>query len=136
VVKATLVGPAPRLDISSQFIGHWYEANDGAAAKPSIGVMWRPGLQVKALVRTGSAEAQQAMSVPADAVLYHLGQAIVYVRLAPGKYQRRPVQLLGREDNRWILALRQGEDPAGLLPGEPVASRHAQILLSEESLGH
>jgi hypothetical protein len=75
------------------------------------------------------------VSVPVEAVLYHEGRALVYVRLKPGKYQRREVRLLGREGGHWVLARRQGQSPTGVAPGEPVVSRQAQVLLSEEFRG-
>jgi hypothetical protein len=49
----------------------------------------------------------------------------VYVRIAPGRFERREVQVLGRENDRWVLA-------SGVRPGEAIVIRNAQVLLSEE----
>jgi hypothetical protein len=52
----------------------------------------------------------------------------VYVRIGPGRYERREVQILGREGDRWLLA-------SGVTAGEPVVYQRAQVLLSEEFRG-
>lgn len=135
-VMATLAGPAPRLEVASQFVSYWYkpkEAGPGTTVPAEQRAAWRPGLQVKAYVNPPAAQPQQAVSVPASAVLYHQGQALVYVRIEPGKYERRQVRLLGREKNRWVLAPFQTLAPVGVRSGELVVVRQAQILLSEES---
>src|SRR5262249_51313592 len=89
---------------------------------------WRPGLFVKALVEVPDSRAREAVAVPATALLYHQGRALVYVRLAPGGFERREVQMLGRDKDRWVLA-------SGVEEGEPVVSQRAQVLLSEEFRG-
>jgi hypothetical protein len=67
--------------------------------------------------------------VPSAALLYHQGRALVYVRLSPGRYERREVQVLGRDGERWVLA------PGEVQAGEPVVCKRAQVLLSEEFRG-
>jgi multidrug efflux pump subunit AcrA (membrane-fusion protein) len=78
-------------------------------------------------VKVPGAAARDAVSVPETSLLYHDGRALVYVRLGdkPGRYERREVQVLGREPGRWVLA-------SGVQAGEPVVSRRAQVVLSEE----
>ncbi len=140
-LEARLVGPTPRVDVASQLVGFWYEAKQGGNGRDPGQVLWRPGLQVKALVRVGNGRSQPAVAVPADAVLYHEGRTLVYVRLEPGKYQRREVRLLGwlAEDRgdkprgSWVVAPRQDKGLTGVAPGEAVVSRQAQLLLSEEA---
>jgi hypothetical protein len=161
---AVLVGPAPELDIASQFVGYWYEVETAEASSAAVrangdsesnGVIrvgaknpangqrkpadsfprtaqWRPGLQVKADLEVAGAEPQPAVSVPATAVLFHQGRALVYVRIQPGKYQRREVRILGSDGDHWVLARRRDSDRTGVAPDEPVVSHQAQILLSEE----
>jgi hypothetical protein len=126
--EATLVGPAPRLDVASQLAGYWYEVKPPASSAP-----WRPGLYVKAYLRSPDSRPRPAVSVPASAVLYHQGRALVYVEVEPGEYQRREVTPLGREGDRWVLARRR--EPVGVAPGERVVYRQAQLLLSEEFRG-
>jgi multidrug efflux pump subunit AcrA (membrane-fusion protein) len=88
-------------------------------------VVWRPGLFVKALVKVPDAKPRTAVAVPEGALLYHQGRALVYVRVGPGRFERREVQVLGRDGTRWALA-------GGVEAGERVVSHRAQVLLSEE----
>jgi multidrug efflux pump subunit AcrA (membrane-fusion protein) len=144
-IPAVLVGPAPSVDVVSQLAGYWYvtepDRSEGTAEEPgpgsgpADGAVWRPGLLVKALISPAGAPAMHAVSVPAEALLFHQGRTLLYVRQRPGAYERREVRLLGREGNVWIVALRQGTGLAGLSPGEIIVSRGAQMLLSEEFRG-
>ena len=143
-IEAIPVGPAPRVDAASQFIGYWYEPEpdrpEGAAGKAGSfsgegegpGTLWSPGLQVKASMMPPTARSRLAVTVPLGAVLFHQGRALVYVRVKPGAYERREVRLMGRAGDSWVLAARQTADPSGLESGEVVVHRGAQVLLSEE----
>jgi hypothetical protein len=128
-VPATLIGPAGEVDPASQFAGYWYEVGFGKKldvnGNGSAGMAWRPGLFVQAHLKTTEAKPQEAVSIPLAALLFHSGRTLVYVRVGPGRFERREVRVLGREGDRWILA-------AGVAAEEPVVSRHAQVLLSEE----
>jgi hypothetical protein len=128
-VPATLVGPAGQVDPASQLAAYWYEVGlgkkDAAKGPDSVGLNWRPGLFVQANVKASDAKPEQAVSVPRDALLFHMGRTIAYVRIGPGRYERREVSILGREGDRWVVA-------AGVAAGEPVVCRQAQVLLSEE----
>jgi hypothetical protein len=137
-VPATLVGPAGQVDAVSQLAAYWYEADTTHRAKSnptkkgngtsSNGSTWRPGLFVQAHLKSSQAKPQQAVSIPQTALLIHQGRTLVYVRLSPGRYERREVRLLGREGDRWMVS-------AGVAAGEHVVYRQAQILLSEEFRG-
>jgi biotin carboxyl carrier protein len=124
---ARLVGPAPQVDVASQFAAYCYEVPPEAARAAKDGFAWRPGLFVKAAVRCAGERPQQAVSVPRSAVLFHLGRAWVYVTVGPGRYERCEVQLLGQEADRWILT--------GVAANDPVVWKQAQVLLSEEFRG-
>jgi hypothetical protein len=129
-VPAALVGAAARLDAASQFAGYFYqvvpdEITPGITGIRTGGVDWRPPLSIKAYLAVAGAQVRSAVAVPYTALLYHQGRALVYVRLEPGKYERREVQVLGRQGNRWVLA-------SGVKAGERVVSHQAQLLLSEE----
>ncbi len=136
-IQTQLVGPAPRVDATSQFVSYLYDAHlaatSGAKENGSSG-LWRPGMQVTARVREESAAAQPAVAVPAGAILFHQGQPLVYVRVEEETYERRAVRILGRQSDCWILAVRQGNQPGGVTAKEPVVSRQAQVLLSKEFL--
>jgi hypothetical protein len=151
-VVAGLVGAAPQVDAASQMSGYWYEVRIAPAVaprgeaqpplhsstvEPLIGVRrppsdgtgpgWRPGLFVKAALRAAGRQ-QEVIAVPAEGVLYHQGRALVYVRVTPGKFERREVRLLAVEGDRALLA-------GGVREGERVVARNAQVLLSEEFRG-
>lgn len=131
--EAALVGPAPRVDVASQFAGYWYAIDPAALAGGSAaGVVWRPGLRVKAFIVPPSAPAIPAVVVPAAAVLYHQGVPLVYAQTGPGQYVRREVRLLGREGDKWVLAARPAAGQTGVAPGEVVVTAAAQVLLSEQ----
>jgi hypothetical protein len=121
-----LLGTAPQVEVNSQFAAYWYEAD---TAKMGSGTVWRPGLFVQAFVPVPQAAPRPAVAVPATSLLYHQGRALVYVRISPGRYERREVQVLGGALGRWILAAGEVKDR------DPVVSRRAQVLLSEEFRG-
>jgi multidrug efflux pump subunit AcrA (membrane-fusion protein) len=119
------------VEVNSQFAAYWYEVDtrpSTAAAGGNGANLWRPGLFVKGLVKVAGAEARRAVSVAETSLLYHEGRALVYVRIGPGRYERREVQVLGRDQGRWVLG-------SGVEVGEPVVVRRAQVLLSEEFRG-
>jgi hypothetical protein len=126
-----LIGAVPQVEVNSQFAAYWYEVDtagsptQGATAPRSPVGVWRPGLSVKGFVKVPGAAAHTAVSVAQTALLYHDGRALLYVRIGPGRYERREVQVLGQEQGRWVLA-------SGVEAGEPVVCRRAQVLLSEE----
>jgi hypothetical protein len=133
-IVAVRVGPAPQVDLASQLTGYWYEVRPGPGPDSAGGVGpdhragWRPGLFVTASLPLADAPPQQLVSVPRTAVLFHQGRPLVYVRISPGRYERREVRLLSLEGDRWVLA-------AGVAADEAVVSRQAQVLLSEEFKG-
>src|SRR5262249_26316340 len=58
-VRATLVGPAPQVDVASQFASYWYEASlapEPGGRGDSAG--WRPGLFVQAYLPVPGASAR------------------------------------------------------------------------------
>ncbi len=120
-LEGRLIGSASQIDVASQLASYWYEANAEAAASQP----WRPGLFVKALVTPPGSELRPAVAVPVNAVLWHEGQPWVYVQVEPGQFMRRSIQLLGRENNEYLLG-------SGLQVGEEVVSQQTQVLLSEE----
>jgi biotin carboxyl carrier protein len=141
VIRGILIGQAPQVEVGSQLVSYWYEvaatAPKGSAVETDAptpgtngpGMTWRPGLFVKASLRAPCAKPQEAVSVPRGAVLFHQGRALVYVRIGPGKFERREVRILGADGNRWALAA------GDVAVGEPVVYRQAQVLLSEEFRG-
>lgn len=122
-LTARRAGPAPGVDAASQYAGYFYEA-DG----PSREATWRPGLFAQAHVPDPAGRPAEATVVPASALLYHQGRALVYVQVSPGRFERREVQVLGREGDHVYVG-------RGVRAGEEVVNQQAQVLLSEEFRG-
>jgi len=120
---ARRTGAAPAVDAASQYAGYYYEA-----PAPGREATWRPGLFVHAQVTDPAGRPTQAAAVPATALLYHQGRALVYVQLSPGRFERREVQVLGREGEAIYLG-------RGVRAGEEVVAQHPEVLLSEEFRG-
>jgi hypothetical protein len=131
-VPARLLGVAPQVDAALQYAGYLYEVETPSHLPPEApgpgGFVWRPGLLVKAAVKDSGAEPRAAVAVPWTALLYHQGRALVYVELSPGRYERREIQVLGRDGDHAVLG-------DGVTAGEPVVHKQAQVLLSEEFKG-
>jgi biotin carboxyl carrier protein len=131
-VRATLLRQAPQVDAASQFTGYFYEI-DAARAH----IAWRPGLFVQAELTGRSrtdAPRRNAVSVPATALLYHQGRALIYLRVPKKEkeatiYARREVEVLGRDGERCILAADPKQE---IVAGALVVASNAQQLLAEE----
>src|SRR5262249_35684910 len=66
--KATLVGPAPQIDVAAQLAGYFYRIDLSASSQNGDGILWRPGLFVRAEIPSlpaAGAEPEEAVSVPA-----------------------------------------------------------------------
>jgi hypothetical protein len=146
-VTAHFLGTGPAINPATQFARYFYQVEapppkNGQDTNPigevglvTDGIIWRPGLLVKAqlpLAPGPNAKFQEAVSVPAGALLYHQGRALVYVQTSGDEkavtFARCEVQVLGHNGSRWILA------PTNSMLGDqvPVVIRNAQLLLSEE----
>jgi hypothetical protein len=142
-VRARLVGAAPEVDVVSQYAGYFYEVIPPESPARPDGLAWRPGLFVKGDL-AGEPEAgtkpQPAVSVPAGAVLYHEGRALVYVveerTEETTRYVRCEVRVLGRQDGRCVLVERPTvAGPGRLMAGAQVVVIGTQFLLSQEFKG-
>jgi biotin carboxyl carrier protein len=129
LVPASLLRQAPQVDAASQFTGYFYEMDAGRTH-----ISWRPGLFVRAEL-TGRTDAvpRPAIMVPATALLYHQGRALIYLRVEKEKganvYARREVEVLGRDGEHWILAANPKKE---IVAGKLVVARNAQELLAAE----
>jgi hypothetical protein len=138
-VRASRICPAPQLDPASQLAGYFYKVASASSSQVTgpDGVAWRPGLFVKAelpVLPMAGLEPKEAISVPATALLYHQGRTLVYVEQSRNeksiRFARREVQVLGRKEDRWVLAAGQAINRE-----DRVVSSGAQVLLSEEFRG-
>jgi hypothetical protein len=133
-MSAALVGPAPTVDGGSQLAGFYYLVRNRS---------WRAGRFVQAELPAPNAAPRESVSLPASAVLYHQGRALVYVLIEDEntkdkKYQRREVQVLGIEGGRCFVVPRRTSflnpsPPNGDVgPDEDVVVSNPQVLLSIE----
>jgi hypothetical protein len=125
---ALLRGPAPSVEIGLQKDPYLYEIVPHSQANAPN---WRPGLYVKA--RAPTKAAVTAIEVPLSALLIHEGRTWVYVQKDSDdpkfcRYQRRQVDVLGRDGDRKVAYLAAD----GWLGDELVVSKRAIALLSEE----
>ena len=118
---ANLRGAAPAIEIGLQKASYLYEIMPRQGAAPN----WRPGIYVKAVLNDPAKTALPAMAIPASALLVHQGRTLVYVQLNPGRYERREVQVVGRDGGTLYVS-------SGVREDEAVVSKHPQALLSEE----
>jgi hypothetical protein len=83
-----------------------------------------PGAVLAATV-PHAATAVTGVAVPASAVVWLDGSAVVYAERAPGEFERRSVTLGPRRDDQWNVS-------AGLAAGDRVVIAGAARLLSSE----
>jgi len=120
--RALLRGPAPAVEVGLHKASYLYEF---VPAENGPSPAWRPGLYIQATLPDPARTAQPAVAVPATAVLLHQGRSLVYVQLSPGRYERRVVDIVGRDRDLLYVS-------SGVRGQELVVSKHAQVLLSEE----
>ena len=122
--RAHLRGAAPNVEVGLQRASYLYEIvpTDGNG-----GPNWRPGLFVRAILSDPAKASQDAIAIPARALLVHQGRPLVYVQRSPGRYERREVFPLDRDGDTLYVSAK------GWGPGDDqVVVRNAQALLSEE----
>lgn len=124
-IQASMAGIVSQVESALQMNSYYYQAKVTTSPEGIGQNRWRPGLFVKAEVQNREAKSEQLPSVPAGALLFHQGRALVYVTLSPGRYARKEVQLQGKQSGRWVIA-------SGLSAYDVVVSQQAQVLLSEE----
>jgi hypothetical protein len=117
-VEARVVSASPRTDPRIQ----------GAAVLCTVPATpeMLPGITVAAQVPIGPTST--GVAVPASAVVWWQGRAWVYVETGTGTFARREVSTDAPLPGGWFVS-------AGLAPGERIATRGAQTLLSEEGRG-
>lgn len=116
MVTARLLGAASRTDPKLQGRTFLYLA-------PGAPVGLVPGMNVQVHLASGPPNA--GVLIPTSSVIWTAGTSWVYVEVQPGKFARRAVTLDSPAPAGWFVT-------AGFNPGERVAVRGAQLLLSEE----
>ncbi len=117
-IEATLISAAPQVSPEFQAPAWYFLADAGGGLLP--------GMNVGAQLPAAEGAAQPGVVVPAGAVVWWQGRAWVYVQSAPGVFSRRELAGAQPEAN--------GDFFVPGFPGDqPVVTRGAQVLLSEES---
>ena len=115
IYQAALVTVGPVVDLASRSVPVIYNvANRDGALK----------VDMTADVRVPTGPRARVLLIPASAVLYGGGQALVFVESSPGSYQRRTIA--AGESRRSEIVVR-----SGLNPGDKVVSAGAEALRSE-----
>jgi hypothetical protein len=122
--RASLRGRASNLEPGLQKASWFYEIMpDEQGASPR----WQAGLYARATLDDATKPAVPALAIPASALLVHQGRTLVYREKRVGLYERREVQVLGRDGDTLYVAAE------GWLAGaDKVVISGAQVLLSEE----
>lgn len=114
-ITATLISAAPQVDPITQ--GERYFFKTDARALPF-------GARVSAWIGNGN-PGTEGVIIPESAVVWHLGQAFVYIKAENNEFIRR--QLPGT-----TLGIGGYFAAAGFKPGEEIVTTGAQTLLSQE----
>lgn len=122
--RASLRGRAANVEPGLQKSSWFYEIMpDDHGNSPR----WQSGLFVRAVMDDSSRPSVPAITLPASALLVHQGRTLVYIETRPGRYERREIIVLGRDNGTVLVAAE------GWLAGEDrVVISGAQVLLSEE----
>lgn len=115
IYQAALVTVGPAVDLASRTAAVIYRVTNSDSALK---------LDMTAEVRIPTGPRTPVLLVPASAVLYGAGQAMLFVERAPGSYQRRTITT--GETRGPDVVVR-----SGLNPGEKVVSAGAEALRSE-----
>jgi hypothetical protein len=113
--NAEWIDKAPQLDGLTQGESHFFTTRH-----PGI----RPGARVAAWLPKQQ-EALSGVIIPGTALIWHLGQAFVYIKTGPEHFNRRAIQTFDEAQNGYFIS-------QGLEAGEEIVITGSQMLLSEE----
>jgi hypothetical protein len=114
-ISATLISPAPQVDPISQGERYFFQTDV------------RPlsfGARVSAWIADGE-PGTDGVVIPESAVVWHLGQAFVYIKAENGEFNRRPLATTALGNGGYFAA-------EGFTAGEDIVTSGAQTLLSQE----
>ena len=114
-VSATLISPAPQVDPVTQGERYFFKTE---AHRLSFGA------RVSAWIPDG-ALGTGGVTIPENAVVWHLGQAFVYIKAENGEFKRRLLADITPGNGGYFAA-------EGFKVGEDIVTRGAQTLLSQE----
>lgn len=114
-IKATLISQAPQVDPITQ--GERYFFKTEGRSMPF-------GAHISAWIASGNQD-NVGVIIPESAVIWHLGQAFVFIKTANGKFDRHLLPELIPAKTGYFTS-------GGLKPGTEIVTTGAQSLLSQE----
>ena len=114
---ATFISAAPQQDNTTQGDFYFFQTS-GARIKPGMRLTaWLPEQQQ-----------QSGVIIPKSALLWHMNQTFVYLKTDINTFVRQPLTDYSDTSGGYFVS-------TGLLPGQLIVTRGAQLLLSEEIRG-
>ena len=114
-MAASLISPAPTVDSISQGVRYFFAVQ---------GSRMPIGTHVHAWI-ANDVETSSGVLAPESAVIWHMGQALVFIKAETGEFNRQILSDIKHVDQGYIVS-------AGLKPGDEVVTTGAQTLLSRE----
>ena len=115
-IKATLISPAPQVDPTTQ--GERYLFKSEGRKLPY-------GAHISVWIASGKQGESSGVLIPENAVVWHLGQAFVFIKSEDGNFNRRLLPELIPSKEGYFME-------KGFKPGEEIVTTGAQTLLSQE----
>ncbi|MGR9012205.1 MAG: efflux RND transporter periplasmic adaptor subunit [Gammaproteobacteria bacterium] len=116
--KAELISAAPQTDIGTQGESYFFQT-DGSHI--------RTGMHVAAWIPEQAAS-QSGVIIPKSAIIWHLDQAFVYIKIAAEQFSRRMIKQYSVTADGYFVG-------NGIKAGEQLVVTGGQMLLSEEFRG-
>lgn len=114
-IPATLIAPAPQVDPVTQGERYFFK---------SEGRRLPFGTHLSVWIASDTA-GRSGVTIPENAVVWHLGQAFVFVKTEHGEFRRRLLTGMLPSKGGYFAA-------SGFVPGEEIVIAGAQTLLSQE----
>ena len=115
VISARFISSAPTVDPISQGRRYFFAIQD---SQLPIGMRLQAWL-------ADQTETSSAVRVPSSAVIWHMGQSLVFIKSETGEFKRQILTAIRPVDQDYIVS-------DGLQPGDEVVTTGAQTLLSRE----
>lgn len=114
-ITATLISAAPQVDPITQGERYFFKSEGQKLAY---------GAHIQAWIPLGT-EKNSGVIIPETAVVWHLGQAFVFIKAEDGTFKRRLLPALNQAETGYFAA-------SGFTPAEEIVTTGAQTLLSQE----
>lgn len=114
-ISATLISAAPQVDPITQGERYFFKAEGQKLAY---------GAHIQAWIPLGN-EKNSGVIIPETAIVWHLGQAFVFIKAEDGTFKRRLLPALNQSEGGYFVS-------NGFAPTEEIVTTGAQTLLSQE----